>query len=346
MGCFEVIDVNRELALLITAGALLAVSAAGVAAIPGAMDAPTHEEPPPGAVGVTEQVVSPGEVTGQTAELTLRTDLDHHRGPVENLSVRYRAIDSRSGLLEAEETVTVGDVDADGEFSVNGSLVVPRSDGYVLETTVYAGNDRVAQTTTNVEGVHALTPAYADQHVGFADSTLWPTVAVSVVAADDDTATLRIATSVTNDGDDRSEDLRLGVLLRQSESNVVADRAETTVESIRPGRTATVSITVDVPAEYNYYVDAALWHDDVLVDETQSVANLDPQETIDANETKEDVEFSVGDFSEESDDDPTRAEADDADRREAPVEDETPGFGFVAAIAAIVGVALAARRRR
>lgn len=335
---------NREQALLVLAGALLAVAVVGFAVLPGVMASPAvDEEPPPGRIDVVDQVVTPGDVNGETAELGLLTDLEHRRGPVENVSVRFRAIDAESGLLEDETVVEVGTVDADGEFSVNGSLEVPREGDYRLETTVYAGNDRVARTTTEVRGVRALTPAYADRNVAFTDGQVWPTIAVAVESAGEDETTLRITASVTNEGNTVSEDLRLGVMLRQADSNVVADEAEATVESVRPGRTDTVSVTVTVPSEYNYYVDAALWHDGVLIDETQSVANLDPQRTISANETQEDVEFEVDDFAEET---ATEAPVEEAERRETVREEETPGFGVVVALAALAAAALVARRRR
>jgi len=335
---------NRERALLALAATLLTAAVVGVVAVPGALASPATEEERPGRIDVREQVVTPGEVNGETAELTLLTDLRHEAGTVENVSVRFRAVDARSGLLEDEAVVEVGEVDADGEFSVNGSLVVPRAGDYRLETTVYAGNDRVAATRTSVSGVEALTPAYADQDVAFTDGRVWPTVAVAVESTGENETTLRITASVTNEGDAASEDLRLGVLLRQADSNVVADEAETTVGSVRPGRTNTVSVTVTVPSGYNYYVDAVLRDDGVRIDETQSVANLDPQRTISANESQEDVEFEVDDFA--GDEEEVAMEATESSRPDVAREDQTPGFGVVVALVALVAVALAARRRR
>lgn len=332
---------NREQALLLFAVVILAATLVGVAFLPGALASPDiGDQEPPGRITVNEQVVAPGDVNGDTVELTLLTDLEHVEGPLENVSVRFRAIDANSGLLKDETVVDVGTVDADGEFSVNGTLVVPRQGDYLLETAVYAGNNRVARTTTEVRGVHALTPDYADQNVGFTDGRVWPTIAVAVDSVEENETTLRITASITNEGDAASEDLRLGLILRQADSNVVADEAETTVGAIRPGRTDTVSVTVTVPSEYNYYVDAALWHDNVLIDETQSVANLDPQRTISANETQEEVEFEVGEFAEEE------AETETPERSTVTREEETPGFGITVAIVALAIVTLVARRRR
>jgi len=337
--------VNRETTLTVLALALLAAAVVGVAAVPGALADPRDSPDRPGDVRIVDVAVSSGEITGETAELELATALRHGGGPVENVTVRYRAFDADSGLLAAERRVDVGTVAADGELTANGSLVVPREGGYRLEAVVFAGNERVATARTDVRGVAALTPPYADGDVGFGGGQLWPTVTVAVEDVADGRARLRIETAVTNRGDERSDDLRLRVLLRQAESNVVADEAEATVGGIRPGRTETVAVTVAVPDGFNYAIDAALWADGVLIDETRSAANLDPEETIDVNETRREVEFETGEFAEDAADGGDGGEP-DSERETAPEDADAPGFGVAVALAALLAVALAARRSR
>ncbi|WP_017343899.1 PGF-CTERM sorting domain-containing protein [Halorubrum sp. T3] len=336
---------DTRTALLAAAAALLVASAVGAVAAPGAISDPRATDEPPGDIRVAGATVAPGDVRGETAELRLGTDLRHRGSPVENVTVRHRAIGAESGLLVDETTVDVGDVDFDGERTVNGTVTVEREGGYRIETVVFADGQRREQQTTRVAGVAALTPDYADTQVGFTDGSVWPTVAVSVVEADNETATLSASVSVTNRGDEASEDVDLRLYLRQAESNVIAADATETVGTVRPGRTDTVTTTVEVPAGYNYYVDAALFDDDVLVDETQGVANLNPRETITANETVRDVEFSVEDFQR---DDVGGEGGDGADR--APTDGatggSTPGFGPLVALVALVVAALTARRRR
>jgi len=336
---------DTRTALLAAAAALLVATAVGAVAAPGAISDPRATDEPPGRIDVAGATVAPGDVRGETAELRLGTDLRHRGGTVENVTVRHRAIGAESGLLVDETTVDVGDVDFDGERTVNGTVTVEREGGYRIETVVFADGQRREQQTTRVAGVAALTPDYADTQVGFTDGTVWPTVAVSVVEADNETATLSASVSVTNRGDEASEDVDLRLYLRQAESNVIAADATETVGAVRPGRTDTVTTTVEVPAGYNYYVDAALFDDDVLVDETQGVANLNPRETITANETVRDVEFSVEDFQR---DDVGGEGGDGADR--APTDGatggSTPGFGPLVALVALVVAALTARRRR
>ncbi len=339
---------DTRTALLAAAAALLLVSAAGVVAAPDALDDPRSDERP-GDVRIADAVISPGEVRGETAELRLGLDLQHRGSTVENVTIRHRAIGAESGLLVDETTVDVGDVDGGGERTVTGSVDVERAGGYRIETVVFADGERRATRTTRIDGVEALTPDYADSQVGFTEGNVWPTVAVSVSEADNETATLSVSISVTNRGDEASEPLDLRVLLRQADSNVVAGDAAETVGSVRPGRTETVTATVEVPANYNYYVDAALWSDDVLIDETQGVANLDPRETIDANESVQDVEFEVEDFADGGDGGDGADDAADAERgaeRADASDDATPGFGVAVALVALLGAALYARRRR
>jgi PGF-CTERM protein len=338
---------DTRTALLAAAAVVLVVSAVGVVAAPDALDDPRERNERPGNVHIAGIVVSPGEVRGETAELRLGVDLRHRGSTVENVTVRHRAIGADSGLLVDETTVDVGDVDGGGERTINGSVNVERAGGYRIETAVFADGERVETRTTRVGGVAALTPDYADARVGFTEGNVWPTIAVSVREADNTTATLSISVSVTNRGDTASEPIDLRLLMRQAESNVIADEARETVGSVRPGRTDTVTVTVEVPANYNYYVDAALWSDDVLIDETQGVANLNPRETIDADESVEEVEFAVEDFA--GGDGAGGAGEDTADserpRDEGGTADATPGFGPVVALAALLAAALYARRR-
>ena len=336
---------DTRTALLTAAVALLAVGAVGAVAAPDAVTDPRERSEPPGRIDVAGSTVAPGDVRGETAELRLGTDLEHSGGTVENVTVRHRAIGAESGLLVDETTVDVGDVDFEGEDTVNGTVTVEREGGYRIETVVFADGQRRQELTTRVAGVAALTPDYADTRVGFTDGAVWPTIAVSVVEADDETATLSAAVSVTNRGDAVSDDVDLRLYLRQADSNVIAAEAAETVGTVRPGRTDTVTATVEVANGYNYYVDAALFDDDVLVDETRGVANLNPRETITANETVRDVQFSVEDF--ERDDAAGGDGADGAPRDGGDASgDATPGFGPLVALVALVVAALTARRRR
>lgn len=336
-------DMRR--ALLAVAAATVLASVVGVAVSPGAINDPRAPPDRPGTVDIADIGITPGEVRGETVQMRLLVDL-RHRGPsTENVTIRHRALDAESGLLVDETTVNVGTLDGDRETRSNGSLTLERAGGYRLETTVYVNGQRRDRQTTRIAGVSALTPAYAESTVGFPDATSWPTVAVSVAETNENSATLTVAVSVTNRGDTSAGGLELRLLLRQAESNVIADETTATVETVRPGRLQTVTARLTVPDGYNYYVDAALFSDDVLIDETQGVANLNPETTIRANETVRSVAFETEDFSNDE------AAEDAAVERETGAEssrssDATPGFGVVLAVLAVLGAAILGRRRQ
>nr|WP_245188658.1 PGF-CTERM sorting domain-containing protein [Halarchaeum rubridurum] len=162
-----------------------------------------------------------------------------------------------------------------------------------------------------------------------------PTVRVGVRETGADRTTLDVAAYVTNAGGE-SEPVRVEYVARQAESNLVADRATVDVADVASGRTVTPDATLDVPAGYNYYVDAVLWKDGVLIDTTTAAANLDPSRSISVNETREDVALDVGDFEGGSGGGPPTTTSTRSG--------SSPGFGVPAALAALGAVALLARR--
>ncbi|MXR41351.1 PGF-CTERM sorting domain-containing protein [Halobaculum sp. WSA2] len=332
---------SRERRLTAGAVAVLLVALLGVAAGPGVLADPAADGPVrPGPVAIAESpAIAPGEVDGATATLTLHTRIGHRGNPTDNVSVRFRAYDAESGLLTTERTVDLDELTGDRSVAVNATIEVPREGGYVIETVVFREGEVVDRDRTQVSGLEAL-----GTEVRFTESEAVPPLSVSVASVDEgaNRTTLAVAASLTNGGAVSSEDLRVEVILRQAESNLVAARQSTTVADIGPGRTADATTEVSVPSDYNYYVDAAVYRDGVLVDTARSVANLDPTETISANETTREVEFEVGDFA-GGDDGAGDRMTEAAEGTETSTA--TPGFGPALAVVALAGAALLARRR-
>ena len=329
----------RDRTLAAGAAGLVAVALLVAAAVPGVVADPTDDGPTrPGPVRIAETSIAPGTVSGETTVLNVQTRLDHRGNPTENVTVRFRATDAESGFVAATRTVDVGTLDEDGETLVETNLTVEREGGYRVEATVFRDGERVGSGGKVVSGLQALTPEYARTSVGFTESEALPPVSFSIASVQESRTTLDLAATLTNRGDSGSEDLRVTVVLRQADSNIVAARTEAEVGTIRPGRTETVETQVTVPSEYNYYIDAVLWKDGVVVDTARSAANLDPTERISVNETERDVELRVEDFSE-----------DDGRPTEMPEETvrtstSAPGFGVGVAVAALLSLALVARR--
>jgi PGF-CTERM protein len=330
----------RDRTLAAGAAGLVAVALLTAATVPGVLADPTDEGPTrPGPVRIAETTIAPGTVSGETTVLHVQTRLDHRGNPTENVSVRFRATDAESGFVAATETVEVGTLEREGETLVETNLSVEREGGYRIEATVFRDDERLGTGGKVVSGLGGLTPEYARTSVGFSESEALPPVAFSVASVENNRTTLDLAATLTNRGDGPSEDLRVTVVLRQADSNIVAARSEATVGTIRPGRTEQVTTQVTVPSQYNYYIDAVLWKDGVVVDTARSAANLDPTERISVNETRREVDLRVEDFS--GDDDRVETEAPEATFE---TSSSAPGFGVGVAVVALLSLALLARR--
>lgn len=330
---------RRERYLIGFGVVLVALAAVAPLTVPGATAELPDEPARPGPVDLTEMAISPGEIRGGTADLQIRSRLAHSRNPTPNVTVRFRAYDAESGLLVAEQTAELGTVE--GSQAVNETLTVDREGGYVLETTVFSDGEAVDRTRREVAGMSALRPPYADSAAQFADRAGVEPLSVAVEDVGENRTTLSLTAAITNGGDEPTEDLRVEFVLRGADSNLVADKTTVTVGEIRPGRTNEVSGTVSISTNFNYFVDAVLYRDGVIVDSAASVANLDPEETISANRTTRDVSFDVQDFAGED-----RPDSTPAPEAEATVtETSTPGFGIAVALAALTLAGLLARRR-
>jgi PGF-CTERM protein len=336
---------NRETMLAVGIAVVVAVSLVTAAVVPGAI-ADTESDPVrPGHLSIQEVSIAPGTVSGGTATLQVDTRLDHSAGTSENVTVLARAVHLDSGLVETTAERNVSSISGEREVSVVQNLSVERTGGYRVETVVFRDDERVAEGAKDVRGVGTLTPAYADTDVQFhwQGQDGLPPVEYTVADVENNRTILDVSTFLTNEGDDPSEELRVAFTVRQADSNVVADRASATVGTIAPGRTATPSVELTVPDGYNYYLDAVLWKDGVVVGTARSVANLNPTETLEANETVREVGIEVSDF-ESGDDDQRPRDERTYEREDAANGGGIPGFGAGAAAVALVGALLLARR--
>jgi hypothetical protein len=342
----------RETALVGVATGVVVIALLVAAGVPGVLADPSADDPVrPGRLALNDLSVASGPVGGQTATLTVTTRLEHGGPPTEDVAVVVRAYDGESGLLETERRVGVGTVTGDREVSVTANLTVPREGGYRIETVVYRNESRILAGERRLSGLDALTPEYARTGVGFVDAEVPPPLSVSVSDADvgdgggADGGTRRVelavAATLTNREATASDPVTVEVIARQADSNLVADRTRVTAASIRPGRTTEATARLTVADEYNYYVDAAVYRDGVLIDTARTVANLAPEERLSVNQTIRERELDVSDFE--------RRDAGGATQTPMATDSAAggaPGFGPVAVLAAgTLVVAFAVARR-
>ncbi len=325
-------SVGRLLAVAVVAIALAGLLAV---AVPGFVSQPAADPP---AFDINEVTLTADEVTGETATLNVTLMLERLEGGADNVTLAVRAVDRGSGLLVAETTRSIDPAALNTEVPVSAAVTVPRESGYELRSVIYADGQRIESARTSVEGVAALTPPYADSTIGFSEFTYRPAVEYTVVDADEEQTTLEVTSFLTNTGDRPRSALELEIIARHAEAGVVADRTRTAIDPIEPGRTVPVGTTIQVPAETNYYLDATLWRDGVVIGSTRGAANLDPQRTVSVDTETEDVAFDAGDF--------------ETDRQQPTAADEssgqggTPGMGALGAVLALLSAAAIATRQR
>ncbi|MFB6233626.1 MAG: PGF-CTERM sorting domain-containing protein, partial [Haloarculaceae archaeon] len=308
---------------------------------PGALSGPPSERNP-GHVEIADATIQPQAVGGQTATLRINTTLRHRGPPTPNVSVRLQAIDAESGLLATTKRVRVGTLTGERERIVPVSLDVEREGGYRIETVVYQDGRRVDTGRQQVNGLQALVPTYARTPVGFVDERTLPPLGVSVREAGEARTRLAVTALLTNRGSTRLANVSVDLIVRQADSNLVADRASADVTTIRPGRTEGTTMTVSVPSDYNYYIDGVLRKDGVIVETVRTAVNLDPTERIAVNETRRDVELEVSDF--EREERTTDGEGMSGERGDEASGASTPGFGLPVAALALLIAGLLARR--
>lgn len=339
--------------VLVLAGVLLAVVAAsaGLAlAAPGvfAERADTQQN---GTVEVSELSVGAGTVTGETVELQTDARLANRGGVSENVTVEFRAVGTESGLVDARQTIAVGNITGSKEVRVVTNLTVERGTDYRLETVLYRDGQRRGTRSKTVSGTGSLTPGYADTGVEFYRFTNpdLPVIEYAIEDVQSNRTTMGVWTHLTNTGVEPSESLRVVLKARQVDSNIVADQTEVSIDSIDPGKTTVPRATLTVPSSYNYYLDAVIYQDDVVVGTARSGASLDPTETVDVNTTTRETGLEVSDFDSETPDPDPGSDAggagDDGDRVETTEGTAGPGFGVVAALAALATGLLAVRWR-
>lgn len=332
---------QRERLLVGLLVALLSATLVAIAFVPQAVA--SHDEPVrQAALDIEEIQISTTTVGGETVALTSDARLTNAGGVSRDVTVEFRAVDLETGLLATSNTVEVGTLEGNREVSVNDTLSVERAGDYQVEAVVFRGGQRVATGVREVRGTDSLTPAYADSPVGFHQFSRQglPVIEYTIEAAENNRTRLSVSTYLTNTGDRGSDDLRLLLTARQIDSSVVADQQAIQVSPIEPGQTATPETTLTVPEGYNYYLDAVLWKEGVIIGTARSGAQLDPRETIPENTTTRESEFEAGEFVESA------AEQRDTPTPRAEDASDGPGFGVGTALLAVLTAAFLSRRRQ
>ena len=330
---------RMETALAVAIGIVVVASLVAAVLVPGALADAEPDPVEPSHASVADATIATEEVTADEVTLMVTARLDHRGGESEGLYVRVDATQADSGLHAATEVVTLDTLEGDEEIEVPVEVTVPREGNYDFEIWLYDDGQRQDGLERRVNGVGSLNPPQAQTSVEFhrfagAHADVLAPIQVSVDDVEGDEVSLELTAYLTNDGADETDDLEVEFIVRQNDSNLVTTRARAPVGEIEPGHTASPSATVHVPDGFNYYVDAVLWQDGVIVGDARGVANLDTDRPLTVDNETGDAGIEV----EEGED--RRASPPDTPRPDEAAEEETPGFGVVVALAALAGALL------
>lgn len=332
-----------ETALTVAITVVIVLSLAAGALVPGAL-AEDVDEFRPSQVHLDDATVAAEEIQADTVTLRVTAFLDHRSGETENLSVHVRVTDEESGLHETTQKASLEPISGDREVAAPVNVTVPREGDYQIEVRLYKDDKRLQTISRTVRGVGSLRPVEQRSPVEFhqfdwlASNDSLPPVQYSVDSVQDGQVTLDVSTYLTNSRGYETGDLEVEFVLRQADSNVVATRERVAVGDVPASKTANPSTTVTVPDGYNYYIDVILWKDGVIVDNARGIARLNPSTAVRVNQGEEDVGLKVGDFAR----DDSRESREVLRATEMP--EETPGFGPIAALIALLFTTILLRR--
>lgn len=337
---------RRESLLGAAVCAVVLTMAVGAVAVPDALAGPP-EDRYDSRLRMQQPYLAATDISGESVTLSLSARLAHRGGTAENVTVETRAIDTETGLVETSERLSLGTIDAGRDVPYTTNLTVERRGSYRIETEVYADGCRATAHSGTVSNLDALVPPSARSAVRFHDfgdsDADMQAITYRIATVANDASTLNVTTYLTNTGDEPAGGVALQVRARQADSNVIADADTVTVGEIRPGRTTTVSTELTVPDGYDYWLDGILSADGVIVGTAQSVADLDPTETLRRNQTTTETGFQSDDFVRETGAESDRDQMDGAEVTAS--GGSGPGFTAGTVLVALAIVALAVGRR-
>lgn len=283
-----------------------------------------------GTAGVTGITVEPVNVTAGAVVLNVSTTIQHWSGPgVGAGMLRVEVLDDETGLRVHEGTRKFDPVRPGSTVVVSYELTLPRRGSYRVRASLTGVGVQQAGGEVTVRSFERMPPDDARTPITITDMDFL------VRGVEHGRARIEAEVQLTNQGDGPNLDLVVEIKAREADARLLADRQWTTVGSIRPGATVTRNVTLSVPDQHNYEVEAVLWSGDVIVERGSRSVNLAPNTTATGGKEFAVRRIDTGEF---------------VTARETGVmmpvltPTRTPGFGGPAALLGLALVLLGRRR--
>ncbi len=277
--------------------------------------------------------ISAKEVKSAFVDLDVTTYVENFHGDSsKNTSLLLKAFSTRTGLLEVQTQDDIGIIDKGDTVTITQSLKLQKEGGYRIVAVLFEEDKR---KNTGEITIYSLENLPADvQDIGI------EVAGMDFLVREVDGGRVVIQTDLylTNEGTAASGDYQMLIKAREMDARLLADKEWMQTGSIKPETTVIRSLNLTVPNHYNYVVEVLIWSNDTIVKRGEDYVQLKPQMTIDVGTQVETKHIETSDFiiPEEA--------MDEVWYGDAPME-ETPGFGILLGIVAILSVVLIQRRR-
>ena len=282
---------------------------------------------------ITNMDISAKEVKSAFVDLDVTTYVENFHGDSsKNTSLLLKAFSTRTGLLEVQTQDDIGIIDKGDTVTITQSLKLQKEGGYRIVAVLFEEDKR---KNTGEITIYSLENLPADvQDIGI------EVAGMDFLVREVDGGRVVIQTDLylTNEGTAASGDYQMLIKAREMDARLLADKEWMQTGSIKPETTVIRSLNLTVPNHYNYVVEVLIWSNDTIVKRGEDYVQLKPQMTVDVGTQVETKHIETSDFIV-----PEEA-MDEVWYGDAPME-ETPGFGILLGIVAILSVVLIQRRR-
>jgi hypothetical protein len=250
---------------------------------------PTH-------LSIREVDVKPVNVTSSFVDINITTYINHIGGQTNDASVLIRAIDSSTGLLNSQVSVAIPETfqeSTEKTLITRQNLKIEKSGNYNLKILLFNNGSVLDSGSIDIRGINILVPQSKRNGITMSnmDFIIGGTSAGKVIIKPD--------IYLENIGSETSDNLRVLVKARESDSNILADKTEIETGPIKSEATAIKEVQLSVPDEYNYMIVVETWKDDTMINSWERPILLAPTKTIPKGSLENKVNIEVSKFARE-----------------------------------------------
>jgi len=244
-----------------------------------------------GSISVQDGTIRAEHVTASYVTLNVTSNLRNGGGVGgEDVDLRLKALNTDSGLLEAEQNTRVAGIGWGETRSASQEIVLPRKGSYNLVVSAYKNNKFVGENRITVRNLDQLVPDTQQSGLIIEDMDF------IVKSVSGGSAVIQADIYVANGGTVPSGPVLVEAKAKEMDARLTADKQQTTIGNIDPEKIGVASIRLTVPDQYNYVVDALIWRNGTIVKRGEDIVQLRPGKLISNNSQLTTVKIDTSQF--------------------------------------------------